>query len=703
MDRLRPTPPHQPLAMPPQRVAWRNGPPLAPLRSGRDGFRVALARTLLVALTVCATVFAVSEMLAAVAVGGVTALEWALVSVFAVAFAWIAFSAANAVVGMIVRQRAPAQPAQAPEGTGPTALVMPVYNEDPAHTFSALAAMGEDIDPSRRGDFEVFILSDTTDPEIWIAEERAVQRLRETLPMPVWYRRRRYNVDRKAGNVADFVRRWGDRYAHMVVLDADSLMSGPCLAALRDHMAADAGAGIIQTAPVLIGAETPFARAQQHANGFVGPVVAGGLAAWQGASGNYWGHNAIIRLDAFAEAAGLPHLDGAPPFGGSILSHDFVEAALIRRAGWSVKMLPDLKGSYEGAPTDIFGVVVRDRRWAQGNLQHARLMGVRGLATVSRIHLAIGILAYVMSPMWLALILVGVALSVQATFIRPEYFAEGFALFPTWPAFDSERMIALFALSLVVLLVPKGIGLVRALALKKVRRSAGGAPRVLAGAFAELVASTLVAPIMMLTQSAIVASILLGRAVGWTPQARSAGGVDPAAAVRFCLPHMALGAGLGAIAFVHSPTLAAWMSPTLVALVLSVPIVMAAGSSRLGQTRMVRWLLGAPQSRILPQVAARQAALLQRFTAPSEGDALLALAQDRSLLTHHLSALESPSRPRGAVDAPTAIAAAKLEEAGNLGELTHWLSREERAALLAERRLLLAALELGEGNVQKFA
>ncbi|MEM8853046.1 MAG: glucans biosynthesis glucosyltransferase MdoH [Pseudomonadota bacterium] len=703
MDRLRPTPPHQPLAMPPQSIAWHRGARLAPLRHGKDGLRVVLARILLVVLTVSATVFAVMEMEAAVIVGGVTALEWALVSIFAVAFAWISFSAANALVGVVLRQRSTGPPAQAPEGTGPTALVMPVYNEDPAHTFSALAAMGEDIDPARRDAFEVFILSDTTDPEIWIAEERAFQTLRETLAIPVWYRRRRHNVDRKAGNVADFVRRWGGRYAHMVVLDADSLMSGPCLTALRDHMAADEGAGIIQTAPVLIGAETPFARAQQHANGFVGPVVAGGLAAWQGASGNYWGHNAIIRLDAFAEAAGLPHLDGAPPFGGSILSHDFVEAALIRRAGWSVKMLPDLKGSYEGAPTDVFGVVVRDRRWAQGNLQHARLLGVCGLATVSRVHLGIGIFAYVMSPVWLALILVGVALSVQATFIRPEYFAEGFALFPTWPAFDSERMIALFALSLVVLLVPKGIGLVRALALKRVRRSAGGAPKVFAGALGELVASTLVAPIMMLSQSAIVASILVGRAVGWTPQARNPGRVDPYAAIRFCLPHMALGAGLGAIAFVHSPTLAAWMSPTLVALILSVPIVMAAGSSRLGEMRLVRWLLETPQARVLPQVAARQAALLQRFKAPTECDALLALARDASLRHHHLTSLEGVSRPRGSVDAPTAIAAAKLEDAGNIDELAHWLSRDERAALLAERRLLLAALDLCDGAVQKSA
>ncbi|MEO1105240.1 MAG: glucans biosynthesis glucosyltransferase MdoH, partial [Pseudomonadota bacterium] len=439
--------------------------------------------------------------------------------------------------------------------------------------FSALAAIVQDLPQESRDDFEVFILSDTTDPEKWIAEEAALGTLRSICgDVPVWYRRRCNNLHRKAGNVGEFVRRWGARYDHMVVLDADSLMSGACLVALREAMVAAPEAGIIQTAPVLVGAVTPFARAQAFANAIAGPTVAKGVAAWQGEDGNYWGHNAIIRMRAFAAAAGLPELSGPPPFGGTILSHDFVEAALIRRAGYTVTLRADIEGSYEGAPADLFGIIKRDRRWAQGNLQHARLLPTAGLALASRVHLAMGILAYAMSPVWLVLILIGVALSVQATLVRPEYFPDAFSLFPTWPVFDVVRMVQLFGVALLILLTPKLVALGRALADPAVRKSAGGGLRLVEGSLTELAISTLIAPIMMIAQTGIVLSILCGRAVGWTPQVRSGQAVPIVAALRFHAIHIATGLALAVVALLHSLTLAAWMSPTLIALVLAAPI-----------------------------------------------------------------------------------------------------------------------------------
>ena len=169
-------------------------------------------------------------------------------------------------------------------------------------------------------------------------------------------------------------------------------------------------------------------------------LIARGVAAWSGNEGNYWGHNAIIRVAAFAEACGLPQLPGRKPFGGHVLSHDFVEAALMRRAGWKVRMAPDLDGSWEESPPSLVDVAVRDRRWAQGNLQHSKIIGADGLALTNRAHFFIGIMSYLSSPLWLMLLIVGFALTLQATLIRPEYFSRTFQLFPDWPRFDAERM-----------------------------------------------------------------------------------------------------------------------------------------------------------------------------------------------------------------------------------------------------------------------
>ena len=194
-----------------------------------------------------------------------------------------------------------------------------------------------------------------------------------------------------------------------------------------------------------------------------------------GRDGNYWGHNAIIRTRAFADHCGLPDLPGKPPFGGHILSHDFVEAALIRRAGYTVYMLPDLGGSYEESPPSLIDLAARDRRWCQGNLQHARIIGARGFTLATRQHLAHGIMGYLASPLWMAQLLVGIVLVLQSHYIRPEYFTKEFSLFPDWPRFDYERALQLFELTIGILLAPKFLGLLVALIDTKTRRGSGGA------------------------------------------------------------------------------------------------------------------------------------------------------------------------------------------------------------------------------------
>ena len=390
-------------------------------------------------------------MFKVVAVGPITPLEWAMVVLFVVTFSWMTLSLTSGIVGfvwLLAHRGRREPPARLRERT---AVVMPIYNEAPSRVFGAMQAIFEDVERTGQAHaFDFFFLSDTTDANVWIAEERAFVAMRARLPQArFYYRRRRKNLGRKAGNIADFVTHWGGHYPHMVVLDADSLMTGEAIVGLAAAMEADPDAGIIQSLPLIVNRNTMFARLQQFAARIAGPVIAAGLSAWMGRDGNYWGHNAIIRTRAFADHCGLPDLPGKPPFGGHILSHDFVEAGLmLRRAGYTVYMLPDLGGSYEESPPSLIDLAARDRRWCQGNLQHARIIGARGFTLATRQHLANGIMGYLASPLWMAQLLVGIVLVLQSHYIRPEYFTKEFSLFPAWPRFDYERALQLFELTI---------------------------------------------------------------------------------------------------------------------------------------------------------------------------------------------------------------------------------------------------------------
>ena len=699
-------PPEAPLAMPAQDLAhWSDGQASHPRMPTAGPTR--MARLVAFGGAALLTVLAVAEMIEVVAVGEVTPLQWILVGLFAVAFGWIALAATSAIAGLgrtppLPELGDPSRAALSPQadaGGVPlrTALVMPVYNEDPASVFAGLVAMAEDLAALPGGEaaaseaYEIFVLSDTRDPDIWIAEERALLALRRSHPqMTVWYRRRPRNIARKAGNVEEFVTRWGGRYAHMIVLDADSLMSGKAIAALRAAMLANPRAGIVQTSPRLVGGRSLLGRLQQFATRIYGPVVSDGLAAWQGHDGNYWGHNAIIRIQAFAQAAGLPALPGRKPFGGAILSHDFVEAALIRRAGWSVTMLPEVEGSYEGAPPSLLDIAIRDRRWSQGNLQHAGVIAASGLRWPSRMHFASGILSYLMSPIWLTLLLIGLALAVQARFISPDYFVSEHNLFPTWPQFDSAGMIRLFLLAMFVLLLPKLIGLARALSHGPTRRGCGGGLALVASTVLETLLSSLLAPIMMLVQTGFVLQILAGQDAGWSPQRRDDGAWPMRQLLATHRCHVLFGIGLTVIAVAVVPSLAAWMAPALLGLVAAVPLSAASGSIRLGQLAARAGLLQVPEETDPPQVLTRSQQLRPRFAAAiAAPDGLTALLAESELFGLHLGALVPEPRLRGRPDPAVATAEVKLREAVDFAELNSWLDRPERLAIQADPRLLL--------------
>lgn len=634
------------------------------------------------------------EMYGVVSVTSVTLLQWLLLILFSINFSWIALAFCSALIGFFALLKKPAPEVAIAPLTQRTALVMPVYNETPSRIFAALQAMIEEIERLGQGHaFDVFVLSDTTDSNVWIAEERTFLALRARVQtqMNIYYRHRPRNIGRKSGNIEDFVTRWGGAYPFMLVLDADSLMSGDCIIGLAHAMEHDPDAGIIQSLPLITNRNTFFARLQQFAARIYGPVIATGLALWSGREGNYWGHNAIIRTKAFADHAGLPILSGKPPFGGHILSHDFVEAALIRRAGWSVYMLPHLRGSYEESPPSLIDLSVRDRRWCQGNMQHARVIGAKGLTLPTRQHFATGIMSYLASPFWLAQLFVGILLVLQSTYVRPEYFTQQFSLFPSWPRFDAERALALFELTMGILLAPKFFGLILSILNKQERRACGGAIMLTLSAVLEILVSALVAPIMMLIQSGAVMQILFGRDTGWNPQRRDDGSIPLNDIIRRHRLHVALGVIVAITAFIISPSLFGWMSPTIIGLVLSIPLSAASSSLALGLTLKKLNLLLIPEEGEIPPVIARTNALQADYKALNfdEADGLEALALDKTLCEAHLGMLPPvPRRHRGDIDAERAVAEAKLADAQTLSDAINWLKPKERSLILSDRALL---------------
>jgi membrane glycosyltransferase len=296
-------------------------------------------------------------------------------------------------------------------------------------------------------------------------------------------------------------------------------------------------------------------------------VVAFGFAAWHQSGGNYWGHNAVIRTRAFAESAGLPVLSGRPPFGGPIQSHDFVEAAFLRRRGWEVWMVPQLLGSYEGCPPTLIDAAVRDRRWAQGNLQHLRVVRARGLPIVSRIHLLMGTYAYFASTFWALSLIVGIVLSLQSTYTLPVYFPEGKTLFPVWPVIDPTKALYLFVGTICVVLLPKVLGF--ALALIRSRVSGARAGWLLCGTLIETLLSVLIAPILMVTQTGAVIEILRGKDSGWSAQRREGAEVQRSDLLRFHKWHIAWGAAAILVSVSISPFVLAWIAPVTIGLISS--------------------------------------------------------------------------------------------------------------------------------------
>jgi membrane glycosyltransferase len=517
----------RPLEMRAQKLSGRDTAELPHDAPMREPVRPGIVRIVLAALTCVATAGFASGLYNALALhNGGTWLHYIFLGLSTLSFAWIAFGAANAIIGTYSLllgtggDSVVAEPSNA-RLTSRTALLFPVYGEDIAAIADNIRGLARDFaERGTGGSFAFFILSDSQTDDDRAREYDAFTSLANEIgdSVAVAYRNRSNNIGKKAENIADWTRTYGGGYDFFIVFDADSAMSIETLTRLVATMQAHPDTGLIQTVPRLVGGTTVFAWLQQFANNVFGPIGAAGLSAWQGASGNYWGHNAIIRTSAFAQSAGLPELPGDPPWGGHIRSHDFVEAALLRRAGWRIALLTSLDGTFEQGPPTIIEFAARDRRWMQGNLQHARVVSADGLTPVSRTHLVMGILTYVSSTIWLSVIVIGLCLTWLEQQRVVSYFDRTKSLFPNWPTYDPAIALQLLGATIVVVLMPKMLGL--GLALWRLPRDQTlplSGLTLLAQWLTEVVHSALMAPISMLHQSKALIELMLKRVQAGSP------------------------------------------------------------------------------------------------------------------------------------------------------------------------------------------
>lgn len=571
-------------------------------------------RVLFALLIVATTAGAIALLSGSMQQGGLSPMEFLLVLLYAVLFAWICTAFWTAFIGFIIRffridrfdlDLEASRPAA---GLKPrTALIMPVYNETPRYVFARIRAIWESLAATGEGDgFDVFILSDTRDPDIQVEEELRWAKLIAELGAAdrIFYRNRAENRYRKAGNIADFVRSWGGKYRYMAVLDADSLMAGRTLVRMIDAMEAHPAIGVLQAPPVPVNSHSLFARLLQFAAAFYGPLYTAGMNFWQAGDASYFGHNAVLRVAPFARHCGLPSLPGEEPLGGPILSHDFVEAATLRRAGWEAWVVGALSGSYEEIPPTLIDYAKRDRRWCQGNLQHARLLMARGWRGLSRLHLGMAVMSYLASPLWFLFLLAAGAEAWLQSRETPVYFF-GHSLFPVWPISYAFELMTVLLVTLFVLFLPKLLALVLLFRDRAQWRCFGGPVRATLSVIFESLFSVITAPVLMVFQTKFVVSILLRRNVGWPTQQREDRMTTWGEAFSTHASQLLLGIAAGVVTWFYVPAFFWWFTPVMAGLLLSVPVSVLSSRSDFGRAARRLGLFLTPEEVAPPKVLER--------------------------------------------------------------------------------------------------
>jgi membrane glycosyltransferase len=606
------------------------GTPLRRLRRSLGWTRVAHRRRLLLALLVLVpTAVASAFMVDVLPQQGRTWLELAIVVFFGLLFGWVSVGFWTALFGFVTLVRGrdrfaitglaegdPVEPglrlppADAP--AVPTAIIMPIANEPVDRVFAGLQAIYRSLERAGAVErFHFFVLSDSNDPDAMVDEEAAWAAWCRAVGGfgRIFYRRRRVRVERKSGNVADFCRRWGAAYRYMVTIDADSVMAGATIVRLVELMDAHPHVGMIQTAATAVNRRSLFARAQQFASHVYGPMFAAGLHWWQLGDGQYWGHNTIIRVEPFMAHCGLPRLPGREPLGGEILSHDFVEAALMGRAGWSIWLAYDLGDSWEEVPSTLLEEMKRDRRWCQGNLQHLRLLFTEGLFGAHRALFLNGVFSYVSAVLWFGFLSLSTVEAIANALREPDYFPHGPSLFPEWPIWRPDWALALMAVIGLLLFLPKVLAILLIWLERREARAYGGLVRLSLSVLLEIVLSSLLAPIRMVFHTRFVLTNLLGRTVAWRSSGRAEAETGWSEALRHHGLDSLIASAWAAGLYWLNPSYFWWVTPIVAALILSVPLSVLSSRVHLGDVTR-RWGLFRIPEEVAPPPELRDLAAL---------------------------------------------------------------------------------------------
>lgn len=547
---------------------------------------------------------------------GRTGVEIGLITAFAVLFAWMATGFWTAVFGFVLQCRGGdrhsllrrhAAEALDAAPAARTAVVMPLYHEPVERSLAGLRAMYESL--ARLGyieQFDFYILSDSRDPEVWLAEQAAWHALCRELGASgrIHYRRRSVHLRHKSGNIADFLRRWGAGYAYFMVLDADSVVAAETLVRMVNLMEREPQIGILQTAPSIVRARSTFARVHQFASRAYGGLFATGLAALQLGEAAYWGHNALIRTAPFMRLCGLRNLPGFGLFRGAISSHDFVEAAYMARGGYEVWLEPGLSGSYEEYPPTLIDDLARDRRWTKGNLQHLWLL-VRAprLRAAHRLVFFYGIMAYFASPLWLLFLILSAVEVMRFTLWPINYFPEDYSLFPIWPHWHPHWAIGLASSVMVLLFLPKLLAVID-LIRRGEARGFGGTRKLVHSALLESLVSVLLAPVRMLKHTRFVIEALANSSLRWAGQNRSEE-TEWRPALLHHAPATVLALAWAGFALWLKPLYFFWSLPITLALIASVPVSVLLSRVSLGDALRRRRLTLIPEERRQPRILSR--------------------------------------------------------------------------------------------------
>jgi membrane glycosyltransferase len=597
-------------------------------RSAQPG-RLRRRRAFFASATLGTALLALLAMARVLGADGLSPSDWILLGCFAAMLPWNVIGFWNALVGfaLLYGSRDPVGrvlPAARSPTTGAiterVAIVMPVHNEDPDRVVRHLAETVASLDATGEGAaFEIFLLSDTQDDAIAAAEAVAFARWRDGVRRPerLHYRRRPDNQGQKTGNIWEFLDRHGARFDHMLVLDADSVMSGSAILRLVRVMQAHPEIGILQQLIVGLPNLSPFPRIFQFGMRHGMRAYTVGSAWWQGDCGPYWGHNALIRIAPFMAHCRLPELPGRPPLGGRVLSHDQVEAVLMRAAGWEVRALAEEEGSFEENPPTLSDFIKRDLRWCQGNWQYVHLLGRPGIHWMGRLQLWLAILMYVSGPAWILFSLVSFGRAIAAA-NWPAAQAAGAPPFLGAPL--PWEPWALLAATMTLVFAPKLAGVAQVLLTPGLRRRYGGGGRVAASTLVELVFSFILAPIMAVGQTIFLLGILAGRTIRWEAQLRDPRSLDWREATRGLWPATLLGLGLGIAVWTLAPESARiWAVLFCGPLVLAIPFAVVTSWTSLGRQLARHGICSVPEEVAPPPVVVASGHAVGRWPGASQG------------------------------------------------------------------------------------